>query len=459
MRIHAITLALLLSACVDAEDPATTPINGPAIPGHEMQGRHLLGGLDDYATASEAYWVSGNASRQGAGPIAVEVTASVLTARQGQTVWSGDDPGLIGIRFSGVDGSDLEITGVVPAAGDDPTAYLLQYRINGGGWVDPCAGETALPIAGRYDLATHHLAPVGDITFACYSGVGDKCIRWGYLPGEDELDWPWELHQACTHFANADYDNTGSVGTHEGTYVSMFDAYGVRAPFQPNWTPWRLASWPPPLNEFYIEAAWPANAPARCLSKARWASIPTGTAPSSLPDPRTDNTARYCEDYSDSELNALSNIMIISTSMYNDLPLVQWRNVVTGERLSTIRGYYDPLRGSVPPFPMMSYVGISGVILRQLTAELDPKDLATVRLYCTSKTSTECVVTTAGTKPTSHPNDRGFEGYVFKASRAHTIPLRMYKNAATGDYVTSTFPIAGYTSTGLVGWVMEPVTF
>jgi hypothetical protein len=455
---------LLVLGCVVAGDPpvgAIGPIGpdpavvaGDPLGGRENQGRHLLGALDDLAGATDHLWFADRATRQGrTGVISVQVTGATLTATEGPQSYSGADPRLVGLRFGGSDGSEVEISAAEPATLDAPIRYRLLRRVGAGAWTDPCAGEAAVPLAGRYDLAARHQAPAGDLSFACERGVAYKCTAWGYLAGADTTARAWDLHQACTRMANADYCANGGTNTHEGTYVGMFDADGVRTAFPPTWADWRLTTWLPARGEFFVEASWRPDAPPRCLSKARWASMPLGgLCGDDLPDPRVEPSAAYCEDLSDDELVA-GDVLIVNTSMFNDLPLVTWRGP-TGDLVSTVRGLYDPPAATQPPFPASTYIGATGVLLRALTAELDPADLVEVRMFCVGATS-RCVVTTLATRPASHTVDRGAEGYVFRVQAGDaTSPLVLYHHPLTGDHVTSTTAPAGYTAGPVVGWIM-----
>jgi hypothetical protein len=442
-----IALFLLASACI-AEDPDVVPAYGPAIPGHEMQGEHLLGGLDDYPVDGESFVVSKHGNR-GLANVSVAVVGAELQTSDGLTP--------IGIALPTPDGNTLHIVNVLAKSGDEPTRYLLGLTI-GADTFDPCGGEAAIPIAGHFSATDEHLEPDDDLTFSCERGVAYKCRKWGYIAGSDPQSDEWDVNQACVYMAKASYCLDGISSTREGTQIGMFDRAGIRAGFPQlpmTWEPWTLDTWPPPHGEFYVEAAWRSDDLPLCLSKARWASLPESPCGPALPDPRNDPGAKYCEELIAEGLIVQSGIDIINVSLFNDLPLDQWRTPA-GDRVSTTRGFYDPSGGTIRPAAGMTYVGPSGVLLRERTAELDVSTVEEVHLYCTNATWQSCVVTTVPTKPSTHKTDRGIEGFVFKTSGPGRIALKLYNKASTGDYVTATTsPGFGYGPGTTIGYVID----
>lgn len=456
MRLS-VAFLVLLSAC--GAEPATTPdpVLGPPLPGRENQGRTILGGLD--TITSEPYWVSSHAKLATGDPVSVRVAGSELVVQHGPNVYAGTDPEIIGLSFDGVDGRELRIVNIVAT----PNAPLRYYLAHDG--ADPCGGEGAVAFAGRFDVDARHHAPANDLSFACESGEAYKCTDWGYIAGDDPASQAWGLHGACTYMAGARYCADRTSFTREGTQVAMFDVADIRVAFPPDWTPpmtwtpWTLASWPPPPDEFYIEAAWRADAPPICLSKARWASLPLDPCGTELPDPRSDPDAHYCEELASEGRLTPNDVLLVNTSLYNDLPFDIWRGE-TGDLLGTIRGFHDADADHPhpqPPYPRMEYVGHSGVLLRALTSELDVTDLVRLNQYCVPETN-KCVVTSAGSLPptTSHTADRGPEGYVFVTERPRTRLLKLWYRAATDDYVSAIGrPGPAYVSVAELGYILQ----
>jgi hypothetical protein len=457
-------LLVILVACASPATESPEEVDGVVyglpLPDRENQGRTLLGDLDDLAGTAEHYYVSGNARDAIGNSVTVTVAGAALRVQRGATEFTDADPRMVGIMFDGSDGKTVTITNVAPANAEEPTRYFLSH--NG---TDPCNGEGAIALAGRVTIDARHDASNGDITFSCEKGVAYKCTKWKYIATDDPTSVAWELQQACMYMAGARYCADRQTFTREGTQVAMFDRPGVRVKFPPDWnppatwTPWDLMTWPPPHDEFYVEAAWRANGPPRCLSRYRWASLPTAPCGPALPDPRVDIGAQYCEEMIHEGALTPGDIIIVNTSLVNDVALDIWATA-TGDLLGTVRGFRDEDAGgasSRPPFPGMTYVGHSGVMLRALTSELDPADLVRADLLCVPKTN-KCVVAPPGTLPAfnGHTDNRGPEGYLFIRQRPGTELLSLWYDAANNDYVSATTrPGASYTDVAPLGWILK----
>src|SRR5690349_4529389 len=137
---NALAFMLLLAACVDA-DPDVVPAYGPAIPEHENQGQHLLGGLDDYPVDGESFVVSRNGKR-GTQNMSVGVDGALLTTSDGLSP--------VGVTLQTPHNDTLQIVGILPADAEELLRYQLTLSIAGGAPFDPCDGEGAIPIAGHY---------------------------------------------------------------------------------------------------------------------------------------------------------------------------------------------------------------------------------------------------------------------------------------------------------------------
>jgi hypothetical protein len=465
MRILSLFMVVGLVACASDGEVHTTPVFAPALDGdgdddgHTSQGRTLLGALDDLPrSAGDHYSVSVNAFKQDGSSVTIHARRGALFAVENRIVHIGADNWFKNVRFHDLFGGQIEILSVVPATADEPVGYMLQYTPPDGAPRDPCDGEPADAISGRYTATRQHSFVSDALTFSCQSGVAYKCHRWGYKDPGDPADPMWGVNQACTRMANASYCGTGDVNTREGTYIGFYDfgPWGVAPPLPANLEPLHVHSWPPPHDQYYLEAAWRADGSVRCLSKARWASLPLEgpCLDGSLHDPRTRADASYCEELLDAEDRDKTDILIVSTSTYADLPLVTWATP-NGDQLTTTRGYYDPRNqprpGAVPAYPQsippiagMQFVGLSGILLRNPTRKLEDEGVAMERVdtYCMpsdtqcAPSSGRCVATTATKRPATHTCDIGTEGYVFVEPRAHTVPLRMYHNDATDDFAS-----------------------
>jgi hypothetical protein len=445
----------------EPEIPPFRPLIGEG--GHEMQGRTILGQIDDLPRQGGNYYAVSTLSTTGfRADVSYGEFIATQTLASGTVTLAG--PSLAGQVFRAPDESQLQILAVLPATADDPVHYILQYTAKDGTTSDPCEGEGAIAISGRYSGTREHIDDPDSFTFSCVKGVAHKCKLWGYPDPGDETHDLWSLNAACTRLAGGDFCYEGVPNTREGTAIAMFDRLGIRAPFPdgpngPGWGPWILTSWPPPAwnppnaPEFFVEAVWRKSGGAKCMAKQRWASLPFDPCPAVMDDPRTTTDGKYCEEYS-TDYWTDSDVEMVSVSMYNDLRLDVWKTPL-GDRVATVRGFRDDadLSDSLPPFPGMIWVGQSGVLLRALTAELDPNLLTDVNLYCLPN-SKKCVVTTPTLAPTTYI-DRGFEGYVFIDQHANSIELVQYYNATSQDYVTQTTPPGpGYARRSRVGYVL-----
>ncbi|MCP3102118.1 hypothetical protein LZ198_24930 [Myxococcus sp. K15C18031901] len=213
-------------------------------------------------------------------------------------------------------------------------------------------------------------------------GVIAKCVDWGYAPwpnpaptmtdsvltqgttlaGEpltDSLEQALSFHQTCLRMATADYCGVGISNTLDGTPIGFHDTKYV--PLTPEQ---RVVPRHPKegARDLFFEAAWvdcsrvppgvepppacvtttPRVAPpfaALCLSKLRWASLPVAGScfdRDSSTDPfRWDFTPRYCEDYTEAELEALG-ARFFTFSRYLDTGLYRFtRNGAPEQALST----------------------------------------------------------------------------------------------------------------------------
>ena len=465
-------LLLVFAGCASKAEPEIGSINGPPLPDRENNGHFLLGAESipgaadafDDVTGDEGYFysVKSLARRNATTNVKASVSGIALVAADGQSV--------VGLVFKAAVGtSELRIVADLPETPDAPRRYLVERRESPTQpWIDPCHGEAALPFNGRFTSDRKHVAQVGEISFGCDGATAYKCAGlWGYVPSDVDnpaADDMWDVHEACTHMASSTYCMDATSYTRNGSWIELMDDWGVSSPTPPNMTPvmpWRawmqpLNQWPPARHTFYLEGGWNDDEKPFCLSRTRWASLPPDPCPGVLDDPRTTPGARYCEEYSNDQLT-FSGALVWNTSLVNDLPLHTW--VLGTERVTTVRGFHDDFR-SLPPVLGMTYESSAGILVREPTSEMLALNyLEEVHLYC-EPASTRCVVATATTAPASHTVDGGFEGYVFDSSPerpADTVEFALYRNAATGDYlsaVVGTEP-ASYTLQSTIGYVLQ----
>lgn len=263
-----------------------------------------------------------------------------------------------GFKFTSTAGATsyrMRIRQVIkPAAPDTQWQYVLEQDAGGGNVINPCDDPTpiipsqnppdpevrAYAFAGHWDSdGVYYKGGATDISFACKTAVVGKCIMWGF--GADRA-WPTsppttpfgtpftaqDVLHACSRMARADYCGAGLPNTLDGTPIWIDDMFT----FDPTRDP----------DGFFHEAGWPGRAvtrkggpqPAVCLSKLRWATLPiNGDCPLSLPDPRKDDKAKFCEDMTPQELDA-KGALLYSSSTFIDAGLLTYRDA-NGRRLTT----------------------------------------------------------------------------------------------------------------------------
>jgi hypothetical protein len=164
---------------------------------------------------------------------------------------------------TGAKGS-VRIEGMLPDP-HDATMLLYQASIRGAGsetWEPYCKKDrdgrnAAFAIAGGWSVD----GPNGTdgVTLACTSGAIGKCMRLGYrpwdtLPSRASMS---DLLTACTRMIRADYCGNGQSHTKDGTWVDIYDRFGIQKREPRAGVPERF------------EAAWGPNG-ATYLSVGRW---------------------------------------------------------------------------------------------------------------------------------------------------------------------------------------------
>jgi hypothetical protein len=432
-----IALLLAVMGCVE---PTPTDVPKQPLTGKggdwdpELQGRHILGDFADTLLANNEHFRVSILSSSPAGWSLSVTTAGVLGANGANLIatnifgvtHTGADPWFANkqLTMTGPNGRLLRITGAV--ADGRSTLYDLEiFDPAKGAWSDYCAGEGgAFPLAGGFnERRIHTQGPT--ITFACKNGVANKCIRWGYTPGTAGAgNMDWDHHQACIQMANAAYCGGAQSGlpfTREETPIVIRDFRANYAMPEPTALPalTHPAVFPGDPDTFYIEAAWRAYGQAPlCVSKLRWKSLPPNPCPLDLPDPRYDNhpEVKYCEEYTFGDLRAMG-ALLIQGSQAMDMTFERWKNPVTLDVVTTIRGFHSTLAGeSVEPFSGYSeYLGTEGMVLRNLTGTLDA-DVDMIKLYTQhDSVSTRLAVSDDAQLPGyTYVKEPDFEAYAFR---------------------------------------------
>jgi hypothetical protein len=95
-------------------------------------------------------------------------------------------------------------------------------------------------------------APSGIFDLVCTAGARGKCVRFGYLPWQDEATG--HLYNACVRMMRADYCGDGEATTRDGALIDLYDDRRIQLLDQQS------------AREF--EAGWPANG-AVCVRHVR----------------------------------------------------------------------------------------------------------------------------------------------------------------------------------------------
>jgi hypothetical protein len=392
--------------------------------------------------------------------VTLTVENGELVATVGTKKKKGND--LQNLVLTGSDSRTFTISMAYPR---DPVQELpTRYTLNDS--AGPVCSDYAVFLTDEFTLGRAHVAATGRLSVGCEDGVAVKCVRWGYIPDASPGSDRWDLHQACTRMANADYCGTGDPGTNDGTYIAMFDNAHVRAQVPtapPGLRPWKLKAnvWPPPRGEYFLEAKWGPKG-ASCLSRARWYSQDdNGPCPIQLPDPRKQSSGgEFCDDMTDAELTSGKQVLL-SVSMFNDLRMFTWQNA-DGDLIATVRGYPSDADPTYPNNDQMMrpYGPTGGTMLRAMTDEWNNDTshiLDQLNMFCVPGTD-RCTLAPAGT---TGMTDKGFEGYVFVSSSDSNdtlLPLQTYDgtlpngNADDVAVPESTEP-TGYSPGAILGYI------
>jgi hypothetical protein len=455
---------LLFSGCLGSEAlPAADTQSalddgsyGDPVSGMETQGRYLLGAsIDPLPAEPGRHFAVTTSGRDDEGAREVELIGDAKLVVAGTHVVPER------IVLDGPLGGEVKLE--LSRRKGKVTFFHVARRLHAGDpWTALCDGAEAVPLAGTFTTSGLHEDTAGRISLSCLDGVSFKCIDWGYRPGpvrEAAMDSPWQMHQACTRMARADYCADGTPHTREGTLIAIFDEVGVK--HEPPAVFFGVQDWPPAAGRFFFEAAWLGDDhPPVCLSKLRWNALPKGGfCGERLPDPRQDVRVKFCEDYDDAgRISVDTGAHLFNASRYGELRLNRWRR---GEdRVSSIDGFHAEARStqSVPPYPDLgtyTYEGPDGFLLRSLPDEV-PVPIVDVHLY--ARGTDDLVYAPASAEPWLEGYVRvGWRGMAFGTPTGGTVPLVLYQDLVTGDSVTTTAgaPSGDYVSRGPVAWIVS----
>lgn len=428
--------------------------------GCEMQGRHIFG--DKLEDGSTYFYFSSTATEQGGAQVTVALTGDAsLTATprvSGGVPYADTDTRFEHMKFTGPSG-ELEIMSRT-SAGNISLFELELKNAEYPNGVNPCIEGLAMPVAGYFDTRAAHRPNLGRISFSCWSeGVVAKCTSWDFPAGGTAGSTKWVANQVCTRAARNDFCKDGTPHTLEDTFVRITDSYPTLGFAPPPATFPGLRQWPPQEDVFKFESAWPEDdlQPALCLTKARWDGLPDdelASCSADLPDPRTNQSAHFCED----PRVDLGSASLFVESPYASLRLHQWGDGT--DLFATVTGYYPgqvggpipiraPLSDAETTVPDPSYrpLATMGMLMRSLPGSISLEEMTEVLTYSNATgdhflgraTSIDWV------PPTDFSELPRWEGMVFKVERAD-LPfdyrlLRLYQArtaAGPGEYVNST---------------------
>jgi hypothetical protein len=163
--------------------------------------------------------------------VAVDGTAFVATLNDGRVMRSAD---LVGAVLT-IDTSSDRLRLRIDAVESDPDAvagpvslHSFSVPAEDGTWRNFCdAGpdgrRQGFPLAfrPREPDGAMEPAPTGIFELVCTAGARGKCVRFGYLPWQDEPTR--DLYNACVRMMRADYCGNGEATTRDGTRIDLYD--------------------------------------------------------------------------------------------------------------------------------------------------------------------------------------------------------------------------------------------
>lgn len=365
--------------------------------------------------------------------------------------FSGLDAGFNGIVLSGPSGSDvrarLAIVGGTPAV----THYSLDIQQGSGPFARVC--DDAIPLTGTFTRGGQHLAAAGSLTLACSDGAVHKCTVFGYPAGLPTGPL-WGVHQACVQMVTANSCATsGGISTRVGTRIEFYDNANIyQVPQGIELPTMTIESWPPDTEHYYFEAAFKAGyQPALCVGHARWPLL-TDACFAALPDCPSGTV--------DSLVNPGGAVLLVA-SLYSQLRIERWR--LGNDLTSTVRGYYNDADHQQPPAPGYVYLGNDGMLMRVRPTSVDESAIYHVTLYQRGEGDYFLARSDDPRFQAAPYMALGEEGLVYReqSSTGFLNPLRMFRNAATQDLVSTTASEADMAALGyalvidnsLIGWI------
>jgi ADYC domain-containing protein len=427
------------------------------LPDHEHNGRFVIGEAleaDQYSPASSPtfFAVTTSGTRNGYQGETVSLWGFASLKSHGPDGdFSGLDSGFNDIVLDAAGGSDTRVKLTIVGGTPLVTHYSLDIQQGSGAFDHVC--DDAIPLAGTFTRGGQHLTAPGYLTFACSDGAAYKCVGFGYpaaLPGGPL----WNVHQACVQMVTANSCATsGGISTRVGTSIAFYDNAGIYQVPQglvlPTMT---IENWPPDTEDYYFESAFVGGyQPALCVGHARWPVL-TDACFAALPD---------CPSGTADSLVNPGGAVLLVASKYNQLRLERWQ--LGPDRVATVRGYFNGDGQQKPPFPGYVHIANDGVLMRVRPTSVDETAVYHISLFRRG----------AGDYFLARSDDPRFqaapfvslgeEGMVYReqSSTQFFNPLRLFRNAITGDLVSTTAPAAemaalGYALTAdnsLIGWV------
>lgn len=194
--------------------------------------------------------------------VAVDGTAFVATLSDGRIMRSAD---LVGAVLT-IDTSSGRLRLRIDAVERDPDAaagpvWLHSLSVPAADGTSrklceagPDGRQQGFPLAfrPREPDGAMEPAPPGIFELICTAGARGKCVRFGYLPWQD--DAMRDLYNACVRMMRADYCGNGEPTTRDGTLIDLYDDRLIQTLDQPS------------AREF--EAGWTATG-AVCVRHVR----------------------------------------------------------------------------------------------------------------------------------------------------------------------------------------------
>jgi hypothetical protein len=438
---------------------ATNATDGPGsdyLPEEEHNGRFVIGEaleVEKYSPASAPtfFYVTTSGTRNGLVETVSLSGPASLRSRGRDGDFSGLDSGFNGIILDGPNGSDTRVKLAIVGGTADVTHYSLDIQQGSAPFDHVC--DDAIPLSGTFTRGGQHLATPGTVTFGCSDSATHKCTRFGYPAGVPGGPL-WGVHQACVQMVTANSCATpGGISTRGGTSIEFYDSVGIyQVPQGVQLPTMTIATWPPDTEHYYFEAAFKTGyQPALCVGHARW-PVFTDACFAALPDCPSGPV--------DSLVNPGGSVLLVA-SLYNQLRLERWR--LGNDLTSTVRGYYNGDGQVNPPLPGYVHIANDGVLMRVRPTSVDETDVYHITLYRRGDSDYFLARSLDPRFQAAPYVSLGEEGMVYRDQSPTQFfnPLRLFRNASTGDLVSTTAPEAEMAGLGyalvqdnsFIGWI------